>query len=265
MKECTSHYGTLMVFHSFAYLLFFPIVYLVYFLLPGRVRYLWLLAASCFFYACADGRYLLLLGAVTLIAYGSGLLITRAKACGRSGAAKSLLVFTVLCDLGILGYCKYTNFLLENLNNILKTLHQDRQFSPISGLLTLGISFLLFQSFSYTVDVYRDTITAERNLLKFALYLAFFPKLISGPIERAGDILPQIHAGTRFSLQNLKEGLCLILLGFSISWCSPTTLPPSSTLFFLPIWNIPACRSHLPSCCLLFRFTEISAAILISP
>lgn len=202
-----------MVFHSFAYLLFFPIVYIIYFLLPGRVRYLWLLAASCFFYACADIRYLLLLGAIVLLSYGSGILIARVRATGRSVVAKTVLILTVLCNLGILGYFKYTNFLLENLNGVMAMLHSDRQFAPINGLLSLGISFILFQSVSYTADVYRGTIDAERNILKFSLYLAFFPKLISGPIERAGDILPQIHKGTRFSLQNLKEGLCLILLG----------------------------------------------------
>lgn len=202
-----------MVFHSFAYLLFFPIVYIVYFLLPPRVRYLWLLAASCFFYASADSRYLLLLGAIILLSYGSGLLLARARAAGRPRTAKGLMIFTVFCNLGLLGYCKYTNFLLENVNQILTALHTDRQFAPVHGLLSLGISFILFQSVSYTVDVYRGTTAAEKHLLKYALYLAFFPKLISGPIERAGDILPQIHRGTRFSLQNLKEGLCLILLG----------------------------------------------------
>lgn len=200
-----------MVFHSFAYLLFFPIIYIVYFLLPPRVRYLWLLAASCFFYASADSRYLLLLGAIILLSYGSGLLL--ARAAGRPRTAKGLMIFTVFCNLGLLGYCKYTNFLLENVNQILTALHTDRQFAPVHGLLSLGISFILFQSVSYTVDVYRGTTAAEKHLLKYALYLAFFPKLISGPIERAGDILPQIHRGTRFSLQNLKEGLCLILLG----------------------------------------------------
>ncbi len=202
-----------MVFHSFAYLLFFPIVYIVYFLLPPRVRYLWLLAASCFFYASADSRYLLLLGAIILLSYGSGLLLARVRAAGRPRTAKGLMIFTVFCNLGLLGYCKYTNFLLENVNQILTALHTDRQFTPVHGLLSLGISFILFQSVSYTVDVYRGTTAAEKHLLKYALYLAFFPKLISGPIERAGDILPQIHRGTRFSLQNLKEGLCLILLG----------------------------------------------------
>lgn len=202
-----------MVFHSFAYLLFFPIVFIVYFLLPGRIRSLWLLAASCFFYACADGRYLLLLGAIILLSYGGGILTTRAKAAGRSSTAKTLLILTVLCQFGILGYFKYSGFLLENLNAVLAALHLDRQFTPAGGLLSLGISFILFQSVSYNVDVYRGTATAERHFLHFALYLAFFPKLISGPIERAGDILPQIRTGTRFSLQNLKEGLSLILLG----------------------------------------------------
>lgn len=207
------HNGIFMVFHSFAYLLFFPPVYIIYFLLPCRIRYIWLLAASCFFYACADLRYLMFLGAVILIAYGSGLLIGRIRARQQTAYAKAAMIATVICNAGILGYFKYTNFLLDNVNHIMAALHTDRRFSLVGGLLPLGISFLIFQSISYTVDVYRGTVSSEKNLLKFALYLAFFPKLASGPIERAGKILPQIHRGTRFSLQNLKEGLCLILLG----------------------------------------------------
>ena len=133
-----------MVFHSFAYLLFFPIAYIVYFLLPSRVRYLWLLAASCFFYASADSRYLLLLGAIILLSYGSGLLLARARAAGRPRTAKGLMIFTVFCNLGLLGYCKYTNFLLENVNQILTALHTDRQFAPVHGRCPLA--FPLFCS-----------------------------------------------------------------------------------------------------------------------
>lgn len=199
-----------MVFHSFAYLLFFPIVFIIYFLIPKKVRFLWLLATSLFFYGCADVRYVILLLAVTLLPYSSGLALEKAKDVSLS---KGIFALTLLCNLGILGYFKYTNFLLDNLNKLMTLVSPDKQFVPIDGLLTLGISFILFQSISYTVDVYRGELPAEKNILKFALYLAFFPKLISGPIERAGKILKQIHEPQDFSLPRFKEGLTLILLG----------------------------------------------------
>lgn len=213
MKDCTAHNGIFMIFHSFAYLLFFPIVYIIYFLLPGKVRYICLLAASFFFYAYAGPRYPVFLSVVILSSYVAGLLLSRANAKHHATLSRAVMFLAVAGNIGTLGYFKYTNFLLDNLNHITEALHIDRQFTPVDGLLSLGVSFILFQSVSYIVDVYRGTVSAEKNILKLALYLSFFPKLISGPIERAGNILPQIHKGTRFFLQNLKEGLCLILLG----------------------------------------------------
>ena len=202
-----------MIFHSFTYLLFFPIIYVIYFLLPRRIRYVWLLAASFFFYACTDLRYAFFLGVIILTSHAAGLVLNKTRTSLHSTLSRTFLILMVLGNISILAYFKYTNFLLENLNRIAALLQMERLFSPVKGLLSLGISFILFQSISYLVDVYRGDITAERNIMKFGLYLAFFPKLISGPIERAGHILPQIHRGTCFSLSNLKEGLSLILLG----------------------------------------------------
>lgn len=202
-----------MVFHSFSYLLFFPIVFAVYYLLPKKARVIWLLAASYFFYGYADIRYVILLLAITLLAYGSGLAIEKAASFQKTALAKGILVFTILGNLGILGYFKYANFLLDNLNKVMTLVSSSKQFAPKTGLLTLGISFILFQSISYSVDVYRKDLPAEKNILHFALYLAFFPKLISGPIERAGTILKPIREPKNFSLTALKEGLSLLLLG----------------------------------------------------
>ena len=202
-----------MIFHSFSYLLFFPIVFAVYYLLPKKARVIWLLAASYFFYGSADIRYVVLLLAITLLAYGSGLAIGRAASLQKTALAKGLLVITILGNLGILGYFKYVNFLLDNLNKVMTLMSSSKQFAQRNGLLTLGISFILFQSISYSVDVYRKTLPAEKNILHFALYLAFFPKLISGPIERADAVLKQIREPKNFSLTALKEGLSLLLLG----------------------------------------------------
>ncbi|MDD6811832.1 MAG: MBOAT family protein [Lachnospiraceae bacterium] len=202
-----------MVFHSFSYLLFFPIVFAVYYLLPTKARIVWLLAASYFFYGYADIRYVILLLAITLLAYGSGLAIERAALLQKAALAKGILVITILGNLGILGYFKYVNFLLDNLNKIMTLMSFNKQFAQRNGLLALGISFILFQSISYSVDVYRKDLPAEKNILHFALYLAFFPKLISGPLERTDAVLKQIREPKNFSLTALKEGLSLLLLG----------------------------------------------------
>lgn len=202
-----------MAFHSFQYLLFFLIVYSIYIALPNKLRYIWLLAASYFFYYCANVRYIPLLLAITLLAWLSGIGIAQAQCHSKTILAKQLLVLTIILDLCILCYFKYTGFLLNNLKHF-TTLFQTDTLTAIENILPpLGISFILFQSVSYTVDVYRQTITAERNVVKFAFYLAFFPKLASGPIERAETILDQLRSPIHLHLPDLKEGLSLILMG----------------------------------------------------
>ena len=202
-----------MAFHSFQYLLFFLIVYIIYIVLPHRFRYIWLLAASYFFYYCANACYVPLLLGITLLAWLSGIGIDHARRRSKTILAKRLFVLAIIIDLGILCYFKYTGFLLDNLKHV-TALFQTDILTVIEGILPpLGISFILFQSISYTIDVYRQTISAERNAIKFAFYLAFFPKLVSGPIERAGTIIEQLRSPIHLRLSDLKEGLSLILMG----------------------------------------------------
>ena len=202
-----------MEFHSFQYLLFFLVVYTIYIVLPNKFRYIWLLAASYFFYYCANARYVPLLLGITLLAWLSGIGIEQAQRRNKTVMAKRLFVLTIILDLGILCYFKYTGFLLDNLKHF-TTLFQTNTLSAIKDILPpLGISFIIFQSVSYTADVYKQTIPAERNAIKFAFYLAFFPKLVSGPIERAGTIIEQLRSPIRLHLADLKEGLSLILMG----------------------------------------------------
>ena len=180
-----------MAFHSFQYLLFFPIVYIIYIALPIRLRCIWLLAASYFFYSCAKARYVPLLLLITLLAWLSGLAIERAQSLCKSVLSKRLCILTIVLDLGILCYFKYTGFLVDNLAHISTLFAADTLAAAKNILAPLGISFILFQSISYTVDVYKQVLSAEKSIINFALYLAFFPKLVSGPIERAKPILKQ--------------------------------------------------------------------------
>ncbi|MCM1122644.1 MAG: MBOAT family protein, partial [Eubacterium sp.] len=191
----------------------FPIVYIIYIILPDRIRRIWLLAASYFFYYCADAHYVPLLFAITLLAWLGGLATDRAQRFNKTICAKYLCILTVILDLGILCYFKYFGFFVNNLLHITTLFPADISNAIEAILPPLGISFILFQSISYTLDVYRQKISAERNFMDFALYLAFFPKLVSGPIERAGSILNQIRSPFHFRLSDMKEGLSLILMG----------------------------------------------------
>ncbi len=202
-----------MPFHSFQYLLFFPIVYIIYIVLPKRMRYMWLLLASYFFYYSVDARNVWLLPALTLLSWASGVGMEWARCRRKAGWTKAVLIGTVVLDLSTLCYFKYTGFLLNNLGQIAGVFRADTLAAARNILQPLGISFILFQAVSYVADVYRQTIPAEKNLLKVAFYLAFFPKLVSGPIERAGTILKQLKTPAQVRLSDLKEGLSLILMG----------------------------------------------------
>ncbi len=202
-----------MAFNSFQYLLFFPIVLLIYYLFPKKSRYVWLLIASCFFYMCFWPKLLIYLAATVLLTYAIGSLLENAVKVSRKTRAKWILSLYIISQIGLLGFYKYSQFGLSILRSIFPDFapSADGLFSRI--LVPVGISFLTFQSIGYAVDIYRGKVSAERNLLKVGLFLSFFPKLASGPIERADNLLMQINDPQDYRLQNIKEGLALILFG----------------------------------------------------
>lgn len=204
-----------MPFHSFQYLLFFPIVYFIYIILPVKIRYIWLLAAGCFFYYTADARYLLLLFVLTGFSWLGGIVIEwmQHREGMESSRIRLALGINIAVELAILCYFKYTGFLLSNLQRAVAVFPTDTLEAVKEIVPPLGISFIIFQVISYAVDVYRQTIPAEKNFLRYAFYVSFFPKVASGPIERAGDILGQLKTMKRSCLTDLKEGLCMILIG----------------------------------------------------
>ncbi len=173
---------------------------------PG-FRQATLLGISYVFYGWWDWRFLGLIVLSTLIDYAAALLISRARAQGRP--PKVHLLVSVVSQLGILAYFKYANFFIDSLEALgapVASLHLDI-------VLPVGISFYTFQTLAYTIDVYRGTLKAERNLLTFALYVAWFPQLVAGPIERASRLLPQLKARPRFDAQLISDGLLLIFWG----------------------------------------------------
>lgn len=202
-----------MLFNTFEYMLFFLIVFLVYYICPIKIRYIWLLAASFFFYMQWNNIYILLLIYTITITYICSLLVDYNKRRMKIGRAKACLIISTVFNLGAVAWFKYINFFIDNVNGLLRYCNANVSFTSLDILLPVGISFFTFQAISYTIDVYRGDICVERNPLKYALFVSFFPQLVAGPIERSPNLLVQIKNSTSYSLKNVKEGLIIILFG----------------------------------------------------
>ncbi len=197
-----------MLFNSFNFLLFFPAVVLVYFLIPQKVRYLWLLGASYYFYMCWNPKYVLLLLFSTAVTFWGGLAIERFQ------AKKLFLTLTVVTNLTVLFAFKYFEFALSNLNLLLERFHIKAVEPGFSLLLPVGISFYTFQALGYTIDVYRKEIFAEKNFFRYALFVSFFPQLVAGPIERSKNLLKQMEEPHSFDYLRMRKGLLIMLWGY---------------------------------------------------
>jgi D-alanyl-lipoteichoic acid acyltransferase DltB (MBOAT superfamily) len=180
-----------MLFPTIEFAIFFVIVFALYWLLSKfpTPRKLVLLAASYVFYGAWDWRFLFLLFGVTFVNYAAGLMI---DACKREGARKAWLAAAITVNLGTLGFYKYYLFASTNVNNLLLALGLEPIIPVLSVILPVGISFFTFQAMSYSIDVFRREIPADRNLVDVLLYIAFFPQLVAGPIVRASDFVPQL-------------------------------------------------------------------------
>ena len=205
-----------MLFNSLHFLIFFPVVVGIYFLIPRKVRWVWLLAASYYYYMSWNAKYALLLAASTAITWLSGLLIGRVPpGQPHAGRTKKLLVaVSFLSNILILFVFKYFHFGLNALNKVLRLAHISAVQSSFSVLLPVGISFYILQALSYTMDVYRGRVKVEKNFFKYALFVSFFPQLVAGPIERSQDLLPQILVPHDFDFDRVKHGLWMMLWGY---------------------------------------------------
>jgi len=199
------------LFNSLEFLIFFPIVTLVYFLIPQKHRYLWLLGASYYFYSCWNAQYALLMATSTVITYLSGIFIDKIK--NENGRKISVAVSFVL-NLAILFYFKYFYFTMDNINMVRRLLGLPYLVSRFDVILPVGISFYTFQALSYTMDVYRKEVTPEKNIFRYALFVSFFPQLVAGPIERSKNLLTQLREEHRFDYDRTRYGLLVMLWGF---------------------------------------------------
>lgn len=195
-----------MVFSNLVFLfVFLPIVLIVYFLLPSKFKNFFLLLVSLFFYAWGEPVYVLLMIASTILNYVFGLLV------GRDDTSKSVkktyIVIAVLLNLAILGYYKYSSFLIDNINALfnLDIVHEQLP-------LPIGISFFTFQAMSYVIDVYRNDAKVQKNILDLALYIALFPQLVAGPIVRYTTIAEELKKRVH-SVELFSDGVRQFILG----------------------------------------------------
>ena len=175
-----------MVFSSFSFLcIYLPVVLAVYYILPKKARNLFLLIASLVFYAWGEPKYVLLMIFSITVNYVFGLLMDKNRE--KTKRMKLMLVLSVVIDIGLLCVFKYTDFVITNLNQAF-----DAGFDLLHLALPIGISFYTFQAMSYTIDVYRNDVKVQRNIIDFGMYITMFPQLIAGPIVRYSDIESQI-------------------------------------------------------------------------
>lgn len=205
-----------MTFNSIEFLIFFPVVVLVYFLIPQKIKWIWLLIASYYFYMSWNPRYAILIIISTLLTWGAGRIMgwLDKKRIRRLYWKKVTLIICLASNLGILMFFKYYNFFANNVNALLGRIGIGYQTPVVDVLLPVGISFYTFQALGYIIDVYRKNIRPEKNLLKYALFVSFFPQLVAGPIERSKNLIRQIHKEHFFDGERVTSGLLMMAWGF---------------------------------------------------
>lgn len=199
-----------MLFNSFAFLAFFPLVCIIYYALPKlKWRNLFLLAASYYFYMNWEPVYALLLLASTSITYFAAIGAVRYE-----NKKKILLTIGIVLNLVILFFFKYFNFAAENVVEVMSWMGVRMHVPEFKVLLPVGISFYIFQALGYMIDVYRGDVKIEKNFFTYALFVSFFPQLVAGPIERSTNLLQQFYEKHKFEAENAISGINLMLWGY---------------------------------------------------
>ena len=179
-----------MLFNSWQFLIFLPITFTVYFILPKKTRHIFLLFASYFFYAFWNVELIFLILFTTIVAYFGALLINKSS---KQSIKKLIMIVSIVLCLTVLVFFKYFNFIASSIVEIINNFKDNKiDYVALNIILPVGISFYTFQTLSYVVDVYKNKMEVEKNFFYFALYVSFFPQLVAGPIERPQNLLPQL-------------------------------------------------------------------------
>lgn len=204
-----------MLFNSFSFIVFFPITLLIYFIVPKKIRYICLLVTSYYFYMCWNPKYALLLLFSTVVTYGASLLLHKWRE--NLGAKKAVVAVALVANIGILFVFKYFNFVFDAVQTILSKVGIGVPEFGLDLLLPVGISFYVFQAIGYMIDIYRGDLEPEKNFGCYALFVSFFPQLVAGPIERSGNLLPQIRNLKNLKLwdgDRIRDGALTMLYGY---------------------------------------------------
>ena len=233
-----------MLFNSFTYAVFFPVVFLLYWL-PFRkgARLLWqnllLLVASYVFYCSWDWRFAFLIAFTSVSTYFTAILMEN----GRAGSKKLWAALNIVINLCILGFFKYAGFFIDSFKALVSIFGINAEGPAVNIILPVGISFYTFQALGYTIDVYKGKIAASRNPLRFFTFIAFFPQLVAGPIERASRLLPQFNNSREFDYKQAVDGFSLILKGLFLKLVIADRL----AVFVDGVYRNPAEASGLPA------------------
>lgn len=200
-----------MTFNSGEFLIFFPVVLLLYFLLPKKWSRISLLLMSYIFYIAWNYKLIVLILFTTAVSYFCARLIEKSE---KKSVKKLCLAVTLVVCLGVLFFFKYYNFIASSLGWAIRALGGTAVDRTLSLVLPVGISFYTFQTLSYAIDVYRGTEKCEHDFLMYALFVSFFPQLVAGPIERPGNLMPQLRDKHPLTGENARQGLWMMAVGF---------------------------------------------------
>ena len=178
-----------MEFNSLIFLLSFPLIVVLYYLLPGRGKTFWIFAASCIFYMCWNYKYIFLLLSATIVTYLAGIGMDK---CRSQRQKKCILTACILFSVWILFLFKYFNMFMDTAVALGGLAGISIKKAGLHLLLPVGISFYIFQTLGYVIDVYRGDVEAEKNFVNYGAFITFFPQLVAGPIERSGNLLKQM-------------------------------------------------------------------------
>ena len=237
-----------MIFNSVHFIFFFIVTTILYYALPHRFRWAFLLAISCYFYMVFRPIYILILAGTIVVDYVAGLFLESTTNPRRK---KIFLVASIIANVGVLAVFKYYNFINDNLTELLGVFHLKNEIPMLRILLPIGLSFHTFQAMSYTIEVYRGKQQAEKHFGMYALYVMFYPQLVAGPIERPQNILHQLKEKVVFNYDYIVSGLKLILWGLFVK----VVIADRLSIYVDIVYNSPEHHSAISSLVATLFFT----------